>query len=160
MWVVIFTMIFVFLIFRTLCGTIGSGVKYVDKTIKEDKFKSRLFELLSSVNLLDENGAIDADKINCRLENAPRDIQLLLTKDMKIHVIDGSHAENNINNLELYTIDDLNDILSLKVKNDNTLLIITEKMSFTLEGIREIAELERFQLLINKYMNKENEGSN
>lgn len=159
MFIVIFTMIIVFLIFRTLCGTIGSGVKYVDRTIKIDRLKSRIIELLDSVGLI-TNQTIDFDKINCTLENKTREIQLYLTKDMKIHILNGVGADKDIDRMRIFTIDDLNDILSLKVKNDNTLLIITEKMSFTLEGIRDIAELERFQLLINKYMNKENEGSN
>lgn len=159
MFIVIFTMIIVFLIFRTLCGTIGSGVKYVDRTIKIDRIKSRGIELMDSVGLIN-NQAIDFDKINCTLKNKTGEIRLYLTKDFKIYVLDATGSDKDINRMQIFTIDNLSDILSLKVKNDNTLLIITEKMSFTLEGIRDIAELERFQLLINKYMNKENEGSN
>lgn len=157
MWVVIFTMIIVFLIFRTLFGAIGDGVKYVNKTIKEDKFKSRLFEIFDSIGLITD-GKVDNEKIKCEFTDRTGYMQLILTKDMKIHMLDIS--KENKCDIDIYSIDNLNDILSLKVKNDNTLLIITEKMSFTLENIRDIAELERFQLLINKYMNKENEGSN
>lgn len=159
MWVVLFTMIFVFIMFHTLFGAVGDGVKFVNKNIKKERIKSRLFELLESVNLVNENGELKDEEVICRVGNASRDIQLLLTKDMKIHVIDASHAENNVNNLNLHSIDNLNDILSLKVRN-STLLIITEDRSFTIDGIADIAELERFQLLINRYMNKENEGSN
>lgn len=158
MWVVLFTMIFVFIMFRTLFGAVGDGVKFVNKNIKIDRIRTKGIELLDSVGLV-KNQVIDSDKINCMLKNRTGEIRLFLTKDMKIHVLNGEGADQDVENIQIFSIDNLNDILSLKVRN-NTLLIITEDRSFTIDGIADIAELERFQLLINRYMNKENEGSN
>ena len=159
MFIMIFTMIIVFLIFRALCGAVGSGVKYVDRTVRIDKFGVKMIELLDSVDLTID-GRMDFDKVYCKFLDGEECKQLILTKDMKIHLLDTTGALEDADKMKILTIDNLNDILSLKVVNDNTLLIITEKISITFEKVKDIAELERFQLLINKYMNKENEGNN